>query len=406
MLKEQIVACLKKNEVVHEEFRVGARFGHFLVRRSDLRAVPYEGEAGSKSLLEYLVRDGWQALYDGHSLIGARRENASVRLLPGGQMEFSEEKTDSLKEIDRAYLEFLQALGSELESRGQLLLSIGYQPRSSAGEIPPAPGARSARLLAAIEGDPAALQLVKGAARTTVILDYAHSDDLEKKYRVASVLTPVLAALFDNTPVVDGADCAGYTAGLAMHDAMRTNLGRVEHVITGHSFKYAQYASFVAEAPALADPGRSNEDLYDDAALSEAEVAALLREVLPEVKITADGLELCMVDALPYPLNMAYVALVKGLFYNVDNLNALYEFIMNLSSDLQEHLRQNVAADGMAAKFNEGDVREVCKDLYFMATPQLPKGEQHYTQPLDAILFKNICPKEITRRQLAAMQGK
>ena len=42
MLKEQIVECLKKNEVIHEEFKVGVSFGHFLVSREDLQAVPFE----------------------------------------------------------------------------------------------------------------------------------------------------------------------------------------------------------------------------------------------------------------------------------------------------------------------------------------------------------------------------
>ena len=37
---------------------------------------------------------------------------------------------------------------------------------------------------------------------------------------------------------------------------------------------------------------------------------------MPEIKVTNRGLELSFVDALPYPLNMAYVALIKGLFYN------------------------------------------------------------------------------------------
>ena len=94
------------------------------------------------------------------------------------------------------------------------------------------------------------------------------------------------------------------------------------------------------------------------------------------------------------------------MIYNIDNLNALYEFVINLSKELQDNLRQNIIAEGMEAKFNEGTVREVAKDLYFMATPQLPEEEQHYTQPLDAIIFKNIVPKDVTKRQLSKMQGK
>ena len=127
---------------------------------------------------------------------------------------------------------------------------------------------------------------------------------------------------------------------------------------------------------------------------------------MTEVKLTANGLELHSVDALPYPLNMAYVAMVKGLMYNADNLNALYEFATGLSAELQANLRPGIIAEGMECKFNEGTVREVAKDLYFMSTPPLPEDEQHYTQPLDSIIFKNICPKNITKRQLTAMQGK
>ena len=64
MLKERIVECLKKNEVVHEEFKLGASFGHFLVERDGLKAVPFDGENGIESLLEYLTRGDWEGLYE------------------------------------------------------------------------------------------------------------------------------------------------------------------------------------------------------------------------------------------------------------------------------------------------------------------------------------------------------
>ena len=90
-------------------------------------------------------------------------------------------KTDSLKVIDKTYLDFLQCLGSELEARNQLLLSIGYQPVSKAEEIPAVPMVKAQLLTAALQDDKAALQTIKGTAKTVVVLDYAHSDDFEKK---------------------------------------------------------------------------------------------------------------------------------------------------------------------------------------------------------------------------------
>lgn len=414
MLKEQIVECLKKNETIHEEFQIGVRFGHFLVNRDDLKAVPFAGEQGIESLLEYMTRNDWEGIYEEDALIGVQKEKTTVLVQAGGQITVQIAKTGSLKVIDKAYLDFLQGLGSELEARNQLLLSIGYQPVSKADEIETVPMVKAKLLTEALQDDPAAVQTLKAAAKTVVVLDYAHSDDFEKKYRIVHTLAPIFAALLDNIPVLDGVDYEKYVAGIALDDAMKTALAKVENVITGHSFKYAQYANFVANAPAIAvadeqaiqTTDQINEIVYEDKTLTADQVAGVLDMVMPEIKVTAEGMEVSIVDALPYPLNMAYVALLKGLLYSPDNLTALTEFIMNLNRELLDSLRSNVVAEGMEAKFNEGTVREVAKDLYFMATPQLPSEEQHYTQPLDAIIFKNIYPKNVTKRQLAAMQGK
>ena len=347
MLKERIVECLKKNEVIHEEFKIGASFGHFLVERDGLKAVPFDGENGIESLLEYLTRADWEGLYEGEALIGAYKDNATVLVQAGGQIELQVAKTDSLKVIDKTYLDFLHTLGSELEARNQLLLSVGYQPASSIDEIETVPMAKAQLMAEALKDDRAALQTLKGAAKTVVTLDYAHSDDLEKKYRVAHIVAPVFAALLDNAPVVDGVDYEKFTAGINLHDAMKTALSKVENIMSGHSFKYAQYANIVASAPAIAaEEGetivatdKTNEELYDDANVTDDQIAGILDMMMTEVKLTANGLELRSVDALPYPLNMAYVAMVKGLMYNIDNLNALHEFATGLSVEQQEKLR-------------------------------------------------------------------
>ena len=290
MLKEQIVGSLKKNEVAHEEFKLGVCFGHFLVNRDDLKAVPFEGEQGIESLLEYLTRNGWEGLYEEEALIGVRKDNATVLLQAGGQIEVWIEKTASLKVIDKTYLDFLQNLGSELEARNQLLLSIGYQPVSKAEDIELMPMAKAKLLAEQLQDDPAALKALKAAAKTVVVLDYAHSDDFEKKYRVVATLAPVFAALLDNIPVLDGEEYNQFTAGIALDDDKKTALAKVENVITGHSFKYAQYSNFVANAPAVAveenqqivASAKTNEEVYEDQNMTKEQVAGVLDMVMPE----------------------------------------------------------------------------------------------------------------------------
>ncbi len=412
-IKEQIVATLRKNEVVHEEFKIGVSFGHILVNRADMKAVPFDGEQGIESLLEYLTRGEWEGLYEEDFLIGAQKGAVTVLLGAGGQIEFHHAKAASLKTIDKAYLEFLQELGGELEARNQLMLSVGYQPASKAAEIETVPMAKAKLMTEALKDDTAALQTLKGRAKTVVTLDYAHNDDFEKKYRVVYTLAPIFAALLDNIPVVDGEEYEGFVAGIDMDDRMETALAKVENVMSAHSFKYAQYANITGNAPAIAieengaivATDKTNEEAYESVAVNENHAIAALDMMMTEVRGTANGLELHFVDALPYPLNMAYVAMVKGLLYNVDNLNALQDFASGITVENRENMRPSAKASGLNAAYAEGTLREIAKDMYFMATPQLPEEEQHYTQPLDAIIFKEICPKDITKRQLKAMQG-
>lgn len=411
MLKEQVVNFLKKNERIHEDFRMGVSFGHFLVSREDLKAIPYSGENGIESLLEYLTRNDWEGIYEEDALIGVQKGNATVLLGAGGQVEFHVAKTDSLKVVDKAYLDFLHCLGSELESRKQLLLSVGYQPVSKVSEIETVPMAKAKLLEEALKDDPAALQQLKGTAKTVVTLDYAHSDDFEKKYRVVHALAPAFAVLLDNVPTLDGTPYKDFVAGIKISNEMKTPLAQVSSIVTAHSFKYAQYANFVGECPAVAmvegdkvvATDKTNSEVYDDIDVNDDMIAGVLDMVMPEIKVTKEGIELHCVDALPYPLNMAYVGLVKGLIYSPDHLNALIQFVDNISAETQDEIRKAVVKTGMETKFNESLIKELSKDLYFMATPELPEGERHYTQPLDAIIFKNICPKEITRRQLTSV---
>ena len=36
-------------------------------------------------------------------------------------------------------------------------------------------------------------------------------------------------------------------------------------------------------------------------------------------------------DSVPYPLNFAAVALIKGIFYDEDNLNKVYDYIKDIT---------------------------------------------------------------------------
>lgn len=101
-----------------------------------------------------------------------------------------------------------------------------------------------------------------------------------------------------------------------------------------------------------------------------------------------------MADALPYPLNMAYVALWKGLLYSQDNLDALYEFVLTIKPEEVEKAKEDILKEGIQAKIGDNPLLELAKDLFFMANKELNFFEAPYLQPLEPIIFKSLLPKK------------
>ena len=414
MLKDQIAAFLKEQAVEPDDFKIGTRFAHVLVRMGDLTAVPYDGEDGIASLLEYMERNEWMGIYENDDIIGVRKGMATVLLLAGGQLELQIEKTDNLQQIDKAYLDFLQGIMAELEARKQILLAVGYQPVTKAEDIALVPMAKHQLMDEFLADHPTGRQLEKAAAPMTVTIDYAHSDDFEKKYRVATALAPAFAALFDNTAMWGGEEYTGFCGTTKLRNESNKKITYVPGVLTDGNYKFNQSADTITKMPAVAVAqgeeivsagDKTNEEVFGDRDVTTDEIIGMLNMCQADVRATEQGIELRMVDSLPYPLNMAFIALVKGLFYNPEQLDAALEYAGNFKQFDIDAIKLAIVENGMEAKYGEGAIADLVKDLLFMATPFLPQFEQHYLQPLDAVIFKGITPKKVTTRQLKSMMN-
>ncbi len=408
MLQEQIALQLRKNEVPYEKFTIQPKFQHFLLNKN-LTAVSYDEEKGLASFLEYLMQNAdWEGIYENDYIIGAQKENMHLLLKAGGQVELTLDPTISLQEIDRTYLKFIQGVIPELERRSQVLLSVGCQPKSDVKDIQTVPMALNEIMLDSLKDDKAAVEILKSTAKTGVVISYAHSDDFEKKLNVAQLLAPVLTAIFDNAALKAGKAYDGDCGNQALYNEVKSPLFKQANVIDAENYKYNEYAAYLAAQPVVAVAhGEELEAKHGTAAaaygqneVSEDEAQAVINMNQSDLRVTAGGIEFDGVDALPYPLNMAYLALIKGIFHTKEHMDDIVDSFKELSTLQLEQLKHDITVNGLDAKFNDGTLREYAKDLYFMVMPTMEPVEQHYIQPLDLVLFKEATPKKVMARQL------
>ena len=153
MLKDQLIDFMKSFEKDHDDFRLYVTFDHVLLHVKDFTAVNYSDEQGLRDLLEYLVRAGWEGLEENGLLVGAKKDDQKVRLGVGGQVQWTYGPFIEMKDVDQAYLGFIEGLFEELRRRGMTLLATGHQPVSTAADIEVVPTEENNCLIAYADGN-------------------------------------------------------------------------------------------------------------------------------------------------------------------------------------------------------------------------------------------------------------
>lgn len=407
MTNEKIIEFMQSFERDHADFDLTVTFEHVLVYEKDLRAVQYSDEQGIKNLLEYLVRAGWEAIEEDGLLVGVKRGKESVHLGIGGQVHWTFGPFIDMIDIDQAYLEFIQVLFEELKRRGQILLATGHQPISTADEIETIPTKENQALMQYVADKAEYADFLKCSATTRVSMQYAHVDNFEKRYQAATIIQPALAALLDNVAWIAGKENHDILVNMNHIRQADENLYHVEAALE-ENFKYNEFADFLSEAPAIVQKKDNEfiyvgtqkvEDVYSE--LTEDDIVRTLRYVQPRVNMSEYGLTLSLVDSVPYPLNMAYVTMVKTLLYNPDHITALQKVIEEMKEENIVTAHYEMLQKGLKAPMGNGTAFDLVKDLFFMLPLTLSPNEEHYMQSFNSLLFKDITTKEVTAHQFA-----
>lgn len=410
MLKDQLIDFVKSFEKDHDDFRLYVTLDHVLLHVKDFTAVNYSDEQGLRDLLEYLVRAGWEGLEENGLLVGAKKDDQKVRLGVGGQVQWTYGPFIEMKDVDQAYLGFIEGFFEELRRRGMTLLATGHQPVSTAADIEVVPTEENNCLMAYADGNDALKDALLCSAKMSISMQYAHVDNFEKRYQAAAIIQPALAAFFDNTAWVGGKE----------NDAVLYNINNIltadpsfyhmEDAMSTH-FKYTDFADFLMDAPAIAVPqdghlvpaeGKKVEDVFADG-MSRCDILRALRYVRPMVSFDEHGVTLTNVDSVPYPLNMAYVLWIKALLYNPDHITALQQLIEEMKEENLVAAHQEILTQGLKAPMREGNAFDLIKDLFFMIGVTVGPKEQHYLQPLNVLLFKDVTTKGVSAKQFANM---
>jgi len=345
--------------------------------------------------------------------IAVLANEASVTLEPGGQLELSGAPTVSQRvaaaEIDR----HLHVLERESKKRGITWLAAGYRPFGTRDEVPWMPKGRYAAMRKSLgPRGRLALDMMLMTATVQTNLDFSDERDMAEKARTATSISPVVTALFANSPIV-----AGKPSGFldfryqVWRECDPDRCGLLAPMLQD-GFGYEAYVDWALDVPLLFvrrgaeyldSQGQTFRDWLRTGRLRSGEIAEPLlgnwvdhlTTLFPEVRVKR-VVELRGADVVPPPYLHALSALWVGLLYDPQARGAAWELMRRWSlGDLVE-FQGEVARNALSARGPDGrTAREIARTLVSLAREGLGRWAQQsgdegrsFLDPLEDLLEK------------------
>ena len=204
---QDLVAYFNAGAKPKREWRIGTEYEKFLVQTENNLPIPYDGNAGMGAILSGLASHrGWREVREGAFVIGLVKDGASISLEPGGQFELSGAPYASLAgtiaELSN-HLDDLQWVQEKFPEVGALWK--GFHPTARQEDVSWMPKGRYGIMREYLpkKGE-LGTTMMKRTCTVQANLDYRSEEDAAQKLRVASVVSPIVTAMFANSSEVEG----------------------------------------------------------------------------------------------------------------------------------------------------------------------------------------------------------
>lgn len=422
---DDLLAPFHAAEKPRARWRIGTEAEKFGVRRADGTPIPFEGDTGvQRILMELAERHGWfpGGETEGGPMIQLRRGDASITLEPGAQLELSGAPLSTIHQTCaevRGHMAELRAISDEL---GIVWLGLGFHPFARQDQLPWVPKLRYGimRHYLPTRGS-RALDMMRRTATVQANLDYGSERDAVRKLRVGLALSPVITAMFANSPFCEGRVTGDRSVRAAVWLDVDPDRSGLLPFAWDEPFGYREYVEWALDVPmfmlkrgdtVLKNTGQTFREFLRDgfsgARATREDWKTHLNTLFPEVRLKntievrgADSQSLSMLCALP--------ALTKGLFYDERSLEAAEKLIAGLDHATVEAARPDIAKRALGAEMAGRPLAEWARDVLDIAEAGLRRlnhldrqgrDETIHLEKLRALVDRGLTPADALLREL------
>jgi glutamate--cysteine ligase len=412
--KSQLVEYFFEGIKKKSDFKLGIEFEKIGVNKNTFQAVPYYGKTGIQEFLkEFKIQGGYSDLFEAENLIGLYTEDGEVSLEPGSQLEFSTFPLETLSE-NGAVLEKFHSKTAELAEKFDInWLGYGIQPLSVFQDITIIPKKRYEIMTKHLfkKGSTPFVMMRETAGIQTAI-DYDSEQDAMKKLRVCLGISPIITAMFANSPLRGGklTEYKTYRA-FGWLDTDNERCWLVSSKIFEEDSTFLDYTEVLLDVPMFFIERNHTliefENItfrqylnhgYKGFQATTEDWLLHMTTFFPDIRLK-NYIEIRCADCQKQDIMMAFPALIKGIMYNDEALNSAWELVKNLSFKEKNQLRSDVPKYGLNTDFKNLKVLDIAKELVFLAEFSIKNSDTpddvKYLEKLIELISRGLSPADI-----------
>lgn len=379
------------------QFKIGTEFERFALGPDGL-TLPYEGHASIHTLLDRLAqRHGWTPYLEAGKPIALTRGMASISLEPAGQFELSGAPFTTIAEMRAELDQHLAEVADVTADLGVRFAYAGFNPLNTVENCQRMPKSRYGimRRIMPMVGS-LGLDMMHLTCTVQSNMDFSSGTEAMEMMRLGHLLSPVLVALYANSPIRHGKD-TGY-ATFRAHlwtdvDEARCNVSKF--VFDPHA-TIEDYVQWCFDVPmyfldiAHADGSHGHQELFDapmtfrqffergfgDRRPTLADWELHASTMFPDIRLKK-YLELRQCDVVPPEALPSLPALTKALFYDAPTRQACLKLLRDGDKSVDRAaLRALACKDALDGVTGEWNLRELSAEVLKLARASLDTQAQ------------------------------
>lgn len=359
------------------------------------------------SLIDSVAKDtGAEVIYMDGFPVGYTAPGYTITLEPSCQFEISIDPSLDLDKVRDIYKDYLLTWVPVFEQRGYHLVNKGNLPIVESGQIDPDEISLSHKKRYKYmdqyfrKSGKYGKYMMRASASVQISVDYSSEKDLVRKLRILEKISPILAIALENKSFEDSVIEKGSNK---KHLLRLQEWGDLDPDRTGFypysfddDFGYDKIADVILNTPLIlltdegetTDVGSSTANDLIRQGIIEDELVSPRKERLIEHFISMGFfhfrikkyIEIRVADSVPLTRALSYLALIKGLIYSEDSLNALEAAFADVTAvdQIQKAVDDIIVTGQDTVIYGEKTAGEWYKYLVDIADKALSEKDKEY----------------------------